>query len=287
MTNTLIDHSLETIPQSDIDATIHHSATIVSELEYDPNFQGFLVDTRTRLDHNDALAYWSTIGNYTETYLRDNESLSPLEKDSFALIANLPAAMTASYQLDKYSGDMSYKQKRSAKEVVCTYNRLVKHFITEYPQGSDPLKGDLLEALLTTIGAESHDFLKHSESTIDMRLRGMKHEIGFTQLLEEAGIPSREATIEEDLKGKDRVIEFNGHEIGVDVKASLSEIEAKHQGDSGKPYVVKPNGDIVMFSMLLDKHFDGGFQANKTHVASMADQVRSIVIASVMESIAK
>lgn len=287
MSNTLKNPSLESITQNDIDVTVNNAATIVAELDYNPDFQKYLIDNNVHLNPGDALEYWTAVGDYTETYTHDNESVSTLEKDSFALIANLPAAMVASYQLDRYRDNLPSLQKRTAKESVCSYNRLVRHFVTEYPQDSDALTASLLEATLVTIGSESHDFLEKSESAIQKTLRGMMHEIGFAQILEAAGIPFREATIEEDLKGKDLIILFNGREIGVDVKASLSEIEAKHKGDSGKPYVVKPNGDIVMFSMLLDKHFEGGFKADESHVAEIADQARGLVIESVIKAIAK
>lgn len=277
----------ETLEQSAIDRALTIASTSVAELGFDKDFQHHLVGNGITLDTEDPAEYWGAVANFTETYLQNNSELTPLDRDSFALVANLPLALTHSYYLDKYQHQMDRGQIRSAKEVVCTYNGLLRHFVRTYPQQSEALKASLLNATLETMGAESTDFTTHAEQAIHATLKGIKHELGFSCILNSLGVTYRDATVEEDLKGRDVVIEFNGNDIGVDVKASLSEVDQKNRGSNGSPIAHKPNGDLVMFSMLLENDFNGGFEPSKKRVDDIAPAAGALLQKAILQSIAK
>ena len=127
------------------------------------------------------------------------------------------------------------------------------------PQSVHDLEISLYNTVISTIGAEKTDFTRHCEEQIGITLKGVKHELGYAKLLDELGVEYTQGTAEDDSKGRGIVIMFQGKRIGVDIKASLSEVDQKNHGSNGKPYALKPNGDIVMFSLLADKDFEGGF----------------------------
>lgn len=278
MIDSLKNTTPEIIEQHALDKALAESSTAVAELGFDPDFQAHLVDAGISLDTEDPSEYWGAVADFTGSYLKNHDELSPVEKDSFALIANLPLALTNSYYLKEYMGQMDRGQIRAAKEIVCSYNGLLKHFVTEYPQKSNQLNHSLLNATLEAMGADSTDFTKHAEHEITNTLRGVKHEIGFTRILESRGVAYREATVDEDLKGRDIVIQHNGRDLfGVDVKASLSEVDVKNRGSNGTPIARKSNGDIVMFSMLLEKDFHGGFEPSPQHIKDIAKPVVELI----------
>lgn len=287
MLETLHTTTPELVEQSEVSLALQRATSIVTELEFNDEFLAYLSSTNQTLDYEDASAYWRTISIYTDTYLDAHDELSPLERESYAVIANLPAAMIASYQLERYKNTLATSDFRTNKQTICTYNQLLKHYVTAFPQQSEPLHKELLDGVLQTVGAESADFTQHTEGVLQAILKGIRHEIGFTRLLDLAGIPYRESTVDEDLKGKDIVILFNGNEIGVDIKASLSEVEAQNKGATHNPYAIKANGNIVMYSMMLDTHFDGGFEPNKDRLKEVEATARGIIGGAVVEAIAK
>ncbi len=287
MPNTLKTTTPEKIADQSLDKALTEASSAVAELSFDPSFQEHLVSSGVSVDSDNPAEYWGAVADFTENYLNDHESLSQVEKDSFALIANLPLALTNSYHLRQYGGQMSYRQRRAAKEVVCNYNDLFKHYVTSYPAQSDQISRHLLSATLETMGADSRDFTDHAEREINDRVKGIKHEIGFTKILDTLGVDYRGTTVDEDLKGRDIIIQFMGHEIGVDIKASLSEVDVKNRGSNGTPIAIKTNGDLVMFSMLLEPDFKGGFIPDQTRIETIAPAAGALLQKALMQSIAK
>lgn len=284
--NETLHTTPETIEQTAIDQAIHGAASEVAELSFDPNFQAFLSARNVRLETDDPEAYWGAVADYTEDYVQSHDTLTPLEKDSFGLVANLPLALTKRYHLDRYKNSMDRTQIRQAKEVVCAYNGLLKHFVTAYPQQSEQLHQSLLAATLETMGSDSADFTAHAETVLKDTFKGVKHEIGFAQVLDTLGVEYRESTVEEDLKGRDFIITFGGKEIGIDVKASLDQVDSKNRGASG-PTAVKPNGDIVMFTLLTEKDFAGTFQPTDKAVENISLPAGAFLQKAVHQSLAK
>lgn len=277
----------ETIAQTEIDQQLHSAAERVNDQMYDPAFLAALTHAGVSVDGSDPSAYWRVMAEYTARQTGANSELSPLEKETTQLIGYLPNALLQGYHLKHQKNLLSDAEVKSAKRTACTYNNLLKDFVRKHPQGADQLKASLLNGVLLTVGGDSYDFNEFADKALDDTLRGVKHEIGFGAILDALGVPHRDATIAEDLKGRDIVITFNGLEIGVDVKASLDQIDGKNHGSDGKPYAVKPSGDLVMFSMLLDKDFEGSFTPSSTRLNEVAPQAGGYLHQALTQALAK
>lgn len=287
MPDTLQSTTPEKIDTGRIDKALVSASTAVSELPFNEDFQVYLSEKGVGMDTADPAAYWEAVASYTDNYLDNHETLSQTEKDSYVLTASMPIALTNSYYLQNHGPQMNYQQRRAAKEVVCSYNDLFKHYVTTYPVQADQMSHQLLSAVIETMGDDSRDFTDHAEKEINARIKGMKHEIGFTKILDSLGVSYRSATTDEDLKGRDVIIQFNGHEIGIDIKASLSEVDMKNRGSNGTPVAIKPNGDLVMFSMLLENDFNGGFIPGNSRIETIAPAAGALLQKALMQSIAK
>lgn len=277
----------ETATQSELDQQLHSAADRVREQAYEPEFHAALTRASVDLDRSDPAAYWRVMAEYTARKTGANSELSPLEKETTQLIGYLPNALFQGYQLKYQKNLLSDAEVRGAKRTACTYNNLLKDFVRNRPQDADQLKANLLDGFLLTVGGDSYDFNEFADKALDDTLRGVKHEVGFGAILDTLGVAHRDATITEDLKGRDIVLTFNGQEIGVDVKASLDQVDGKNHGSDGKPYAVKPNGDLVMFSMLLDKDFEGHFTPTSTRLNEIAPQAGGYLHQALMQSLAK
>lgn len=258
----------------------------VADLPTDVDFQQYIVDRDISIDSSDPLLYWEAVRDFTETQVQQQTGGSQLEKESTRVIAGLPASLTQAYYLESQGQSMRYAERRSLKEGVSDYNKLLKDFIAAHPQGSDELKATLIDAVFATMGADSRDFTTHAENSIDARLRGMKHEIAFAKVLESLGVSWREATVEEDLKGRDLIIDFNGREIGVDVKASLSEVTA-HNGDATRSPVVydEKHDRFIIFSGFVEKDFRGSFDVSSSTVEERAPMIGALLQAAILQHV--
>jgi hypothetical protein len=282
-----LTHSPETITQPQLDAQLRSAAERVSDQMYEPEFHEALTKAGIDLDDPDPSAYWQKMAEYTARQTGSGSELAPLEKETTQLIGYLPNFLFQKYQLAHHDGLLSDTEVRSAKRTACTYNNLLKDFVRKYPQSHDHLKASLLEGVLQTIGGDSLDFSAYADKTLDETLRGVKHEVGFGAILDSLGVPYRDANISEDLKGRDLVVTFNGYEVGVDVKASLDQVDGKNRGSNGSPIAHKPNGDLVMFSMLLDKDFGDAFTPSEARLTEIAPMTGALLQKALMQAIAK
>lgn len=286
MTETLQHKNPETHELTSPEAALRNASSRVAELGFDQDFQQFLVDKHIPIDTDDPDIYWGAVAQYTDMLLTD-PSLAPLERDSLAVAAYLPLALTHSYYLERHADQLQPGQRRAAKETASTYNSLLKHYVTAYPQQSDALQHSLQSAVLETMGADADEFTRFTGQHLAARLRGVKHEIGFSKILDALGLPYREATLQEDLKGKDLVIAYRGRDIGVDVKASLDQVDGKNRGSNGTPVALKPGGDVVIFSMLRDADFQGAFEPDPARVAEIAPAAGAILQRALNQALAK
>lgn len=286
MNETLKHKNPETSELISPETSLRDASTRIAELGFDHDFQRFLADKRIPIDTEDPDVYWGAVAQYTDKLLTD-PSLSPLERDSLAVVASLPLALTHSYYLERHADQLQPAQRRAAKETASTYNSLLKHYVTTYPQESDALQHSLQSAVLETMGADADEFTRFTGQHLGARLRGVKHEIGFSKILDQLGLPYREASLQEDLKGKDLIITYRGRNVGVDVKASLDQVDGKNRGSNGTPVAVKPGGDIVIFSMLRDADFKGSFEPDPARVAEIAPAAGAILQRALNQALAK
>jgi hypothetical protein len=286
MAETLKQKAPEHREQSRIDETLGSAATRIAELGFDPSFQQLLAEKNIPLDTDNPDAYWGAVAEHVDQLVAD-PSLDPLERDSLATVAYLPLALTHSYYLERHMDQLDPRQKRTAKETASSYNSLLRHFVTTYPQSSDGLLHALQGATLEIMGADADEFTRFAEQHLAARLRGVKHEIGFGRILDSLGVAHRDATLDEDLKGKDLIISYRGRDIGVDVKASLDQVDAKNRGSNGTPVAHKPGGDLIIFSMLRDADFDGTFEPNPKRVADIGPAAGAILQRALNEAVAK
>lgn len=294
MTETIHTTTPEHVEQYDIDVAIYNAVTTVAEIAFDPEFQAYIEDNNLRLDPNDQLTYWWNVAGYTDTFLENNQSLPHLDAAAFALVANLPNAIIASYDLkrnDEHVTRLTTSRHKVAKQTACAYNDLLKRFVTAYPQKSSSLQANLLEATLATAGEDSQDIMLFANKDIPTRLKGIRYEVGFGAILGEISkhtdLTYRSATIEEDLNGRDFVVAFHGNEYGVDVKASTSEVDVKNNGANNTPYAMTKYGNIVIWPLLEERDFNGGFTPSTEHVERIWPVVAGYLQAATIQNVAK
>ena len=106
-------------------------------------------------------------------------------------------------------------------------------------------------------------------------IRGAQHEIAFGQIATAAGMEVFPATVSQDLQARDWLVrDQSGQQFEVDVKASLNTLF--HSGAGHNPYLIHPDGKIMMHSSVEDKDFGDRFFISDTLAAAKAGYIKSL-----------
>lgn len=244
----------------------------VKGLAYDPGFQSYCAEQQISNDQS-SLEYWTTVAEFQQANV--DPDADPFDSYVQTIVAATPDAILRNTILDEKR--VKYHEAHGHKQVLSYYNSLIRNFVDTFPDTkASELAANLKSAALSTVAKDSRHLQSKSAELTKAIVRGAQHEAAFGAMLESLGFPYRTATLEEDLKGMDYVVEVPGLQkpIGVDVKASLSEIEAKnHQSDGSGPFAFGRDGNLVIWSMVTDAELNDGFVVPEQIVAERAPLV--------------
>jgi hypothetical protein len=255
----------------EINDALNYAQNAISRLTQDPSFHAACVEADVNpVTGGETADYWHTFRLYVGDRVDDarTKGQDNLRMDAIELTANLPAYLIEQRKLST-GNHHGYDEYRYSKQITSYYNGVIRNFAATYP---DTSVAGLRSSLLTSVSQTVHDRgLRESAATsVREMIRGAQHELAFGQILGHTGLPYKEATLEEDLKGVDYTVGVNRHTLDVDVKASLTQINMR--GSEGV-FAVKDDGKIAIYSMTLDHEFHDRFFTDDETAAAKAPQL--------------
>lgn len=153
-----------------------------------------------------------------------------------ALMAATPNWLLAQRQLDKHGKTMERPEKKKLLGPIIAFNHALRKIIdAEQCSGMQQLINFVNDIVLMM--SESEEVVRYAENAAQTTLVGMRQEIAAESVLssmrEVRGI--RGANDEEELDGIDIIVNYNGVEVGIDIKSSqaaadkANEIARKHR----------------------------------------------------------
>ena len=138
-----------------------------------------------------------------------------------ALMAAIPNWLLAKRQLDKHGKTMERPEKKKLLGPIIAFNHALRKIIdAEQCSGRQQLINFVNDIVLMM--SESEEVARYAENAAQITLVGMRQEIAAESVLssmqEVHGI--RGANDEEELDGIDIVVNYNGIEVGIDIKSS-------------------------------------------------------------------
>ena len=211
----------------------------------------------------DKPEYWATFNVFTQDKCQNliDGGANLLQVRALQLVGSTPNYIFQKLKLDEFKSigfdNLTPAQKsesRDAKITASLFNNAIRQFAEENPAtNAQDLSAGL--QIMLPFSIEGEVAKQAAKTRIEEAIRGAQHEKGYGQILAKSGIPFRPATAEEDIRGIDYVLyEGTSKEMNIDVKASLSEIEAL--GSAGA-YARKPGNKVVMYSLIKDREFGG------------------------------
>jgi hypothetical protein len=223
--------------------------------------------------------YWEIVEDMVNDKVKEGEANGESDLDLAALqiTAYAPLFLQAEHLLNSHAA-MSSQERQGLRQRTSFYNDLIRFVGGNYPDAqASSISGAMLGAA-EIAGMSSPETSNQVRATI----RGAQHELAFRQLLTERGKKFRDSTQEEDLHGIDFVVNVNGKDLMVDVKASLSEVEAL--GGSNGPFAMKwatnrhqPNKTVI-YSMVKDSELGDNFHIDEDLAAERAQKLEYFLV---------
>lgn len=153
-----------------------------------------------------------------------------------ALMAATPNWLLAQRQLDQHGDTMKRPEKKKLLGPIIAFNYALRKIIDAEQCSRMQQLTDFVGRVALTMG-KSGEIARYAENAAQITLVGMRQEIAAESVLssmrEVHGI--RGANDEEELDGIDIVVNYNGVEVGIDIKSSqaaadkANEIARKHR----------------------------------------------------------
>lgn len=203
----------------------------------------------------DTTPYWELVGDFALHDIAQRRAAGEPEVTltAFELIALTPSFLHTEAALQHDQGS-SREDMHDHKARASYFNGLLRYFGSNF----DARASELSQAMANVAdiaGLSGPD----TDDEIRSVVRGAQHELAFGQILAHTGHGYQPADTEQDLKGADYTIELDGDRLLVDVKASLSEIEAL--GGEKSAFAIRwprnrhQEAVIVMYSLTQDADF--------------------------------
>lgn len=280
-TGTTALHQHEGVSNQELGTTMEKVTQIMYKMQDDPNFLGICEQRGVDpFDDMSTPGYWQLFNKFAGqriTAMRERGA-SGLMIDTLELAALTPSHIYNQTYLDslqpllKQGGfktlNPEQKERHAASlRQASEFNGHVREFGIQWnPQAAGLHKslGELIPMSVEKNGRVG------AGRTLAACIRGAQHELGFAQILTAAGIANRPASTDEDIKGKDVIVTEPGYPaLDIDVKASLTEIEAK--GGANEAFAKDPRGTFKVYSLIKDSEFaDGRFRLSDADAAQKA-----------------
>jgi len=236
----------------------------------------------------DKPKYWKVYAEYArgrQTAMREylaREAAGRQEKPrenlhlrTWELMTAAPEYLFEEYMMNSGRTHESEADRKHGKNVVSGFNRLVRAFARDFPETrTEMLETALLNVALSMV--ENDGVLEAAPDLLKSCMKGARHELGFGQLLRAAGRKYKEGTREQDQAGIDYEDTTNPNAtLYLDVKASLAEVDPSASPE--EPFKMRPDGKIVIYSLLLDREFKGRFFVPEHIVRERAAKLNEIL----------
>ena len=245
-------------------------------IAFEPGFSSICLERGVDVDATDSHEYWRAVADFA--YDRSAEMREAGKDESDIALMELYAA-APSYFFDQATLDsnpnLHTQEKQYLREDASYFQGLLKRTVKLWPDiTASTLSLQLMN--IANISIEDRDFKQHAANSIRASVKGAQHEIAFGQLLENTGRNFREATVEEDVRGIDYVVERpEGGVDYIDVKASLKKIE--NHGRLSDLFARKLDGGIVMHSLLRDSELGDNFHVSEQVAAERAQYLERVL----------
>jgi len=264
---------------STVAASWNHALDIVLSFDGDNDFKQTLTDGNIDTNNKSTIDYANALSLYAQKYCDLNLLHNRIDQsiaDQIKLLASVPFFLHVKYEISVYEYDKKTRwlpedemaRLRAFKPYAIWYNQLLSDFMYANPLGKlADLENILIKQALSYFPRQI-DTIEHD---IEQVTRGARTEAITRSLLDLTAVNYVPGTINDDLRGGDLIIEYNGKRVRLDIKSSLGPIVELRGGldksSDDVSYAIhrikrdlkKEDATIVLFPGFSDEDTNGLF----------------------------
>ena len=258
----------------------------VTNLTNEPDFIAYIEDQGFDIG---SIDYADALSSYTDATLEQQEGLIDEQTATrIRLIANAPYITYASLEIN----ELKRRRMGGRKLPTNEWNRFnaLKHQAVWYNQMLNDYMyindGESFSAIAQATTEQTLDhFPSHTHqaaTTMEGILRGARTEAATRHLFDDAAIPYRPATAEEDLRGADVMLTMPDGEYAIDIKKSLDQLAENDGGydfeENGKFYSIAHHGNhkkILLFPGFTESDLGDSVRLSAEITNQRKDKVRA------------
>lgn len=281
-------------PERLVNSSWDQIGDFVASLSYEPDFLAIVESQNLK---SQSMEYADVLSQYVEASIEQQaELLDEKTTAQLRLVANAPYITHASLKINELNNrrknghrlpENEWNEFNNLKQQAVWYNQTLSEYMYSYSDES-------FSEIAQTIGDQVLDHLpgetQSAISTIEGIVRGARVESATRHLLEDANIPYRTTSIEEDLHGADIVLIHSGNEYPVDIKRSLDQLAENDGGytqieESLRLYSIytdkRGNKSILFFPGFTDEQLGDNLHLGE----SVTDERKNLIGAQLMLAI--
>lgn len=255
-------------PTDVIAASFAQSYNTLQKLTADTRFHAELISKE--IHPFDGIGTEAYAGVLAEFAAKTVKNVREKHGDSLALRTFELLATTPRFIFDRHKLDQPGIIDPSARTRLCKYGAQIHELVSQHPDARPAATGAALAKTALAFTRTPKEIRSKIQTIINDELQGVKHEVGFADMLAAAGRLTRPGTVEEDLSGIDIWVGSRRRPskmLPLDIKATLTEVHTKETTDL--PFRIATNGHIVMYSMLGNTDFDpDSFHPSQSAIAN-------------------
>ena len=215
-------------------STWDHTSHYVTSLTNEPNFITYVEEQGIKqgsIDYADALSRYADASLEQQEGLIDEQTATRIR-----LVANAPYITHASLEINelrrrRMAGRRlppdEWDRFNALKHQAVWYNQMLNDYMYEHDNESfSTIAQTITEQALDNLPSHTHQ----AATTMEGILRGARTEAATRHFFDDAEIPYRPATIEEDLRGADVILTMPDGEYAIDIKKSLDQLAENNGG---------------------------------------------------------
>ena len=211
---------------------------IVQAFSLKPAFIDALSRAKLQPTDRTSVEYAKALSAYAGNDCDRREQDGTIERglaDQIKLLANAAYYLHNEKEISYYENerdirrltDEEWEYYQDFKPYMIWYNQLLADYAYANPQATlSDMNTALIAQALPSFPSETEAVERH----IKQATRGARTEAVSRELLDRTAIDYNPGTIDDDLRGGDLIVTYQGHRVKVDIKSSLSDIAAVRGG---------------------------------------------------------
>lgn len=250
----------EVYSDAEVDKSLKQALDLVRTNAQDPEFHQQCENNGISPFEDTTTGYWHQMLSYTGKTTREAWEIGDIDDlDYYSRKVMFATPLYVMEQAKLNQGEVTGQERAEAIKYSDTFKGLVADMVETFPEVTTGTIEDNLENMINET-IEDDGLVQAGSQYVNSVIRGVKHELAFGQILKASGMEFQKASPEDKRRGVDyKINREDGAGVDVSVHPTVSKFQREGMGDPDELYAWKPDGTLMMHSLISEEEFGGKF----------------------------